>query len=89
MRYYPDYLELDGYQTVVPNLLFQLNLAKSWVARGMAAEDLDAALEDYRRAMRLGRLLRQEDVTVIADLVGQACKDKPTYALNYLQAPTL
>ncbi len=30
-------------------------------------------MEDFRRAIRLGRLLRQEDATVIADLVGLAC----------------
>jgi hypothetical protein len=73
MRYYPDFLELDGSRTVIPNLLLQLNLAKAWVARGQATESAVAALEDYRRAIRLGRLLRQDDVTVIADLVGQAC----------------
>ena len=32
-----------------------------------------AAMGDFRRAIRLGRLLRQEDVTIIADLVGLAC----------------
>ena len=30
-------------------------------------------MADFRRAIRLGRLLRQEDVTIIADLVGLAC----------------
>ncbi len=73
MRYYPDLLELDGYDTRIPNLLYMLTLAKSWVARGGAAADPAAAIEDYRRAIRLGRLLRQEDVTIIADLVGLAC----------------
>jgi hypothetical protein len=73
MRFYPDLLELEGYATRVPNLLYMLTLAKSWVARGMDAAAPDAALPDFRRAMRLGRLLRQEDVTIIADLVGLAC----------------
>jgi len=43
------------------------------VARGEGAEDRDAAMADFRRAIRLGRLLRQEDVVVISDLVGLAC----------------
>ena len=73
MVYYPDLLELEGYDTRVPNLLFMLTLAKSWVARGNASADPLAAMEDFRRAIRLGRLLRQEDVTIIADLVGLAC----------------
>ncbi|MCU0235401.1 MAG: hypothetical protein MUE90_15395 [Thermoanaerobaculales bacterium] len=30
-------------------------------------------MSDFRRAIRLGRLLRQEDVVVINDLVGLAC----------------
>jgi len=73
MRFYPDLLELDGYDTRIPNLLYMLTLAKSWVARGEAASDPALALADFRRAVRLGRLLRQEDVTIIADLVGLAC----------------
>ncbi len=73
MWFYPDLLELDGYDTRIPNLLYMLTLAKSWVARGNASGEPVAALEDFRRAIRLGRLLRQEDVTIIADLVGLAC----------------
>ena len=73
MRFYPELLPLDGIATRLPNLLFPLTLARSWIARGMQADDRDAALADFRRAVRLGRLLRQEDVTLIADLVGIAC----------------
>jgi hypothetical protein len=73
MSFYPDLLKLQGYVTRVPHLLHMLTLAKSWVARGLEAESSDAANEDFRRAIRLGRLLRQEDVTIIADLVGLAC----------------
>jgi hypothetical protein len=73
MRYYPDFFPLQGYDTQLPNLLVPLNLAKSWVARGLADEDVARAMGDFRRAIRLGRLLRQEDATVIADLVGLAC----------------
>jgi hypothetical protein len=73
MRFYPEYFKVDGWSTQLPNLILPLNLARSWVARGMSATDPARAMEDFRRAIRLGRLLRQEDVTVIADLVGLAC----------------
>lgn len=73
MRHYPDIWEVDGYQTPITNLLAILTFAKSWVARGNAGDDPDLAREDYRRAIRLGRLLRQEDVILINDLVGLAC----------------
>ena len=73
MRFYPDIYPLEGYRTRIPNLLHMLHLAKGWVARGMATEELDAALDDFRRAIRLGRLLRQEDGVIISDLVGLAC----------------
>jgi hypothetical protein len=73
MRFYPEYLEQAGFETPIPNLLLMLTMAKSWVARGNDASDPAAAMEDYRRAIRLGRLLRQEDVVVINDLVGLVC----------------
>ena len=73
MTFYPEIFELNGYATRVTNLLFTLNLARTWVARGLAAVDTEAAMADFRRAIRLGRLLRQEDVVVISDLVGLAC----------------
>jgi hypothetical protein len=73
MRFYPDFFDLDGWDTRITNLLFPLNLVRGWVARGMAAEDSETAMEDFRRAIRLGRLLRQEDVVIINDLVGLAC----------------
>jgi len=73
MWFYPDFFTPNGYQTQVPNLLLPLTLARSWVARGDDATDASAAMEDYRRVVRLGRLLRQEDATIIADLVGLAC----------------
>ncbi len=50
-----------------------LTLARSWIARGTDAPDSEAALADFRRVIRLGRLLRQEDAVVIDDLVGLAC----------------
>ena len=72
MEFYPEFFELDGYATRIPNLLFALDLVRSWVARGLAQPDHEAAMADFRRAIRLGRLLRQEDVVVISDLVGLA-----------------
>jgi hypothetical protein len=73
MTFYPDIFELNGYATRITNLLLPLNMVRSWVARGLAAETTVAAMADFRRAIRLGRLLRQEDVVVISDLVGLAC----------------
>jgi hypothetical protein len=73
MSFYPEIFALNGYATKITNLLLVLNLARSWVARGFAAEDTDAAMADFRRTIRLGRLLRQEDVVVISDLVGLEC----------------
>ena len=73
MEFYPEIFPLDGYATRITNLLLPLNMVRSWVARGLAAESSEAAMADFRRAIRLGRLLRQEDVVVITDLVGLAC----------------
>jgi len=73
MAFYPEIFPLDGYATRITNLLLPLNMVRSWVARGLAAESSEAAMADFRRAIRLGRLLRQEDVVVISDLVGLAC----------------
>jgi hypothetical protein len=73
MSFYDGIFESQGFKTRVPNLLYMLALARSWIARGVASEDRAAALEDLRRAIRLGRLLRQEDVVIINDLVGLAC----------------
>lgn len=72
MRFYPDLLPLEGAETRLANLLVMLNMARSWVARGLQAEDPAAGLDDCRRAIRLGRLLRQEDVVLINDLIGLA-----------------
>jgi hypothetical protein len=71
--FYPDVWNFTGTTTAIPNLLFAVDLARTWVARGTSAEDGAVAREDYRRAIRLGRLLLQDDVTIIQDLVGMAC----------------
>ncbi len=73
MRFYPDFLPLEGYRTPIPNLLLMLTFARSWIAEGMATPDFDVAMADFRRVIRLGRLLRQEDAVLINDLVGLAC----------------
>lgn len=73
MRFYSDIFPLEGVDTRITNLLVMLTMARSWTARGVDAEDPETGLEDCRRAIRLGRLLRQDDVTVINDLVGLAC----------------
>jgi hypothetical protein len=78
MEFYPEIFPLDGYATRITNLLLPLNMVRSWVARGLAAESSEDAMADFRRAIRLGRLLRQEDVVVITDLVGLACIDLGT-----------
>lgn len=73
MRFYPDIFPLQGYRTQIPNLLLALTFARSWYAQGSDEPDPVAAAEDFRRIIRLGRLLRQDDVVVISDLVGLAC----------------
>jgi hypothetical protein len=71
--FYPEIWQIDGIETPIANLLMMLDLARSWTARGKLADDPVAAVEDFRRAIRLGRLLRQDDVTLIQDLVAIAC----------------
>jgi len=73
MGFYPGIFPMEGVDTRITNLLFMLTLARSWTARGVDAADPETGLEDCRRAIRLGRLLRQEDVVIINDLVGLAC----------------
>ena len=72
MRFYPDVWAAEGASTPIPNLLVSLSFAKSWAARAASNPDTPAAIEDCRRAIRWGRLLRQEDATIIQDLIGLA-----------------
>lgn len=72
MRFYPDVWAPAGGATPLPNLLVALTFARSWAARAAANPDAPSAMEDCRRAIRWGRLLRQEDATLIQDLVGLA-----------------
>ncbi|MBP7147132.1 MAG: hypothetical protein KBD01_06280 [Acidobacteria bacterium] len=75
MRFYPDVWPAEGFRTPLPNLLHAITLAKSWVARGeaRAARDPASAKDDFRRAVRLGRLLLQDDVALIANFIGWSC----------------
>jgi len=73
MRFYPDVFPMEGVSTRITNLLVMLTFARSWAARGIDAADPEIGLEDCRRAIRLGRLLRQDDAVIINDLVGLAC----------------
>jgi hypothetical protein len=73
MRHYPDVWELNGHRTAITNLLAIVTFARSWVARGNTTDDPELAREDHRRAIRLGRLIRQEDFVVINDLIGLTC----------------
>ncbi len=80
--FYPDVWELDGAGTRIPNLLLVLDLARAFVARGLAEQDPAVAQEDFRRAIRLGRLLRQDDVTIIQDLIAIECIRLGAWAMN-------
>jgi len=73
MSFYPELLKPEGWYTQIPNLLVPLTFARSWVARGLESPVPERGLEDCRRVVRLGRLLRQEDTVIISDLVGLAC----------------
>lgn len=73
MSFYPRPMPFEGWSTAYPNLLMALNMARSWTARGLRADDPAVGLDDCRRAIRLGRLLRQDDVVIITDLVGLEC----------------
>jgi hypothetical protein len=84
MRFYPDLLPLKGWATPIPNGLLALTFARSWAARGMAASDPSLAMADFRRAIRLGRLLRQEDAVLINDLIGLACIRRGTEGIYNL-----
>ena len=68
--FYPEVYPWTGPSTPIANLLFALQLGRSWVARGQNSADDALALEDYRRSIRLGRLLLQDDVIYIQNLIG-------------------
>lgn len=70
--FYPEVWPWQGGPTPIPNLLFALQLGRSWVARGQSAADPERAAVDFRRTIRLGRLLLQDDVVFIQNFIGIA-----------------
>jgi hypothetical protein len=90
LRFYPNVWPVRGLSTYdsgppgdrrMANLLHIMTLGKSWAARGRAQTDPAKKKEDFRRVIRLGRLLRQDDVLLIQDLVGTALIHIGTVAL--------
>lgn len=81
VRFYPDFWTIDGPDTTIPNLLLPLTLSRGWWARGTATwsapgagdAEYERARDDFRRAMRLGRLLLQDESVLIQKLVAIAC----------------
>jgi len=82
--FYPEVWKPEGAATNLPNLLFAINLARSWAARGESEKDPERAREDFRRAIRLGRLFMQDDITLVQHLVGWACVSQGLRGLNDL-----
>ena len=81
MRFYPNVWPVRGLSTYtdgppgdrrMANLIHIVTLGKSWAARGRAQTDPAKKKEDFRRVIRLGRLLRQDDVLLLQDLIGTA-----------------
>jgi hypothetical protein len=70
--FYPEVWPWQGGPTPIANLIFALQLGRSWVARGESADSPEGSAEDFRRTVRLGRLLLQDDVVYIQNLVGIA-----------------
>lgn len=73
MQFYPDCLPYEGLWTAYPDFLVPVTFARSWAARSLGGDDSGQAMGDFRRAIRLGHLLRQEDRFLLADLIGLAC----------------
>ncbi len=72
-RFYPDVFTYDSFDFQLPDLGVSLVLGRTWIARGLGQPGtLEAAKADARRAGRLGRLLLQDDVMVLPNLVGMA-----------------
>jgi hypothetical protein len=72
MRFYPNVWEVRGASTKSANFTYIIALGKSWISRGRSQTDPVKMQDDFRRVVRLGRLLRQDDVTLLQDLVGIA-----------------
>jgi hypothetical protein len=68
--FYPEVWAFAGEATPMPDLEHVRALARSWLRRGRAEPDAERAREDFRRVVRAGRLLLQDDFTVLQNLVG-------------------
>ena len=79
-RFYSDEIAMQEQARKRPNLFMALTLGRSWVARGARNGNLD----DLQRAMRLGRLLRQDDVTLDQDETALDLIDTAASAMNGL-----
>jgi anti-sigma factor RsiW len=83
-RFYPDVWKPAGTAIRVPSIVFAVDLARSWAARGAQEKDPQRAREDFRRAIRLGRLFMQDDMTLIQHISGLACISIGLHGLNDL-----
>jgi hypothetical protein len=83
-RFYPDIWTATGPDVLVPNFMFAITLARSWAARGAQEVDPERAREDFRRAVRLGRLYMQDDLVMIQHLAGWSCVAYGLRGLNDL-----
>lgn len=70
--FYPEFFEYAGPGTRLPNLLHVLTLGRSWLSRGYSHDDLAKGEQDFRRVVRLGRLMLQDDLIMLQDLIGIA-----------------
>lgn len=69
LRLYPDTISIEAPGFGVPFPLFLMRLGRSWWHHGLEAGG-EEGRESFRHAIRLGRLLRQDDVTHIQDVMG-------------------
>jgi hypothetical protein len=79
-RFYSDEIAVQEQARKKPNLYMALTLGLSWIARGSRNRNLD----DLQRAMRLGRLLRQDDVTIDQDETALDLINTAAMAMNGL-----
>jgi hypothetical protein len=84
-RFYPDVWKSSGHRIdmPIPPLAFAIELSRSWTARGLHETDLRRAKEDFRRAIRLGRLFMQDDLSLIQQLGGWSCVAYGLQGLNH------
>jgi hypothetical protein len=68
-RFYPGLLPMGGWETRYPDFLHMIHLARAWIDRGDQLTG-EARMAEYRRAVRLGRLLRQDKVFELQEATG-------------------